>query len=47
MPNPHFDVQVISRSAGQSVVAAAAYRSGEVLYDERAGKSHRSLLYGS
>lgn len=39
MPNPHFDVQVISRRAGQSVVAAAAYRSGEVLTDERAGKT--------
>lgn len=37
MPNPHFDVQVITRGASQSVVAAAAYRSGEVLYDERAG----------
>lgn len=39
MPNPHFDVQVISRSTGQSVVAAAAYRSGEVLYDGRVGKT--------
>jgi len=39
MPNPHFDVQVISRNQGQSVVAAAAYRSGEVLYDEKAGKT--------
>ena len=39
MPNPHFDVQVISRSTGQSVVAAAAYRSGETLYDNRAGKT--------
>ena len=39
MPNPHFDVQVISRSTGQSVVAAAAYRSGEVLYDGRVDKT--------
>lgn len=39
MPNPHFRVEVIARSEGQSVVAAAAYRSGEILYDERAGKT--------
>ncbi len=39
MPNPHFGVQIITRSQGQSVVAAAAYRSGEILYDERAGKT--------
>lgn len=39
MPNPHFDVQVISRSTGQSVVAAAAYRSGETLYDGRVDKT--------
>jgi hypothetical protein len=28
MPNPHFDVQVISRGGGKSVVASASYRSG-------------------
>lgn len=39
MPNPHFDVQIITRGQAQSVVAAAAYRSGEVIYDERAGKT--------
>lgn len=39
MPNPHFDVKVISRSNSQSVVAAAAYRSGETLYDSRSGKT--------
>lgn len=38
MPNPHFDVKIISRKAGQSAVAAAAYRSGENLYDSRVNK---------
>lgn len=33
-------VQVIKRSAGRSVVAAAAYRSGERLYDQRQGMTH-------
>ncbi|PBN45373.1 Ti-type conjugative transfer relaxase TraA [Sphingobium sp. D43FB] len=31
----HFSVQVISRAAGRSAVAAAAYRAGERLHDER------------
>lgn len=31
MPNPHFRVETYSRAGGRSVVAAAAYRSGEVL----------------
>ncbi|MED4262048.1 MobQ family relaxase, partial [Priestia aryabhattai] len=31
----HLSMQIISRSKGQSAVAAAAYRSGEKLYDER------------
>jgi len=31
----HLSMQIISRSKGQSVVAAAAYRSGEKLHDER------------
>ena len=31
MPNPHFRIEVYSRAGGRSVVAAAAYRSGEVL----------------
>ncbi|WP_159013943.1 Ti-type conjugative transfer relaxase TraA [Acidisoma sp. S159] len=30
----------VSRGAGQSAVAAAAYRSGEKLYDERAQETH-------
>ncbi len=33
----HLSVQVISRSKGRSAVAAAAYRSGERLRDERTG----------
>ncbi|MED3823558.1 MobQ family relaxase [Priestia flexa] len=31
----HLSMQIISRSKGQSAVAAAAYRSGQKLYDER------------
>lgn len=31
----HFTIKVLSRQRGQSAVAAAAYRSGERLYDER------------
>lgn len=34
----HFSAQVISRGKGQSAVAAAAYRSGERLLDERTGE---------
>lgn len=34
----HFSVKNISRSDGRSVVACAAYRSGEKLIDERQGK---------
>ena len=30
----------VSRSAGQSAVAAAAYRSGEKLYDAQTGEMH-------
>lgn len=33
----HFSVQTISRSAGRSSTGAAAYRSGERIYDERTG----------
>lgn len=36
----HFSAQVISRGAGRSAVAAAAYRSASELYDERAGRAH-------
>jgi Ti-type conjugative transfer relaxase TraA len=34
----HFSGAVISRSAGKSAIASAAYRSGEKLYDERQEK---------
>ena len=34
----HFSVKNISRSDGRSAVAAAAYRSGEKLIDNRQGK---------
>jgi hypothetical protein len=34
----HLDVQTISRSAGRSAVAAAAYRAGSRLRDERTGQ---------
>jgi hypothetical protein len=34
----HFSAQVISRGKGQSSVAAAAYRSGDRLIDERTGE---------
>lgn len=33
----HFSAQVIGRSSGKSVVASAAYRSGENMYDEHTG----------
>lgn len=36
----HCSVKVISRATGRSAVAAAAYRSGERLTDERLGKCH-------
>lgn len=36
----HFSAKVISRAAGSSAVAAAAYRSAERLHDERLGRSH-------
>lgn len=38
MPCAYFDAKVIGRSTGSSAVASAAYRSGETLYDDRAGK---------
>jgi hypothetical protein len=37
----HLTVGVISRGRGQSVVAAAAYRAGVALRDERYGLTHR------
>ena len=36
----HCSVKTLSRSEGKSAVAAAAYRSGTLLYDERAGTRH-------
>lgn len=36
----HFSAKVISRSAGRSAVAAAAYRSAERLHDERLDRDH-------
>ncbi len=36
----HFSVQVISRTSGRSAVAAAAYRAGERLHDERLDRDH-------
>ena len=40
MASYHFSVQVIGRSHGRSAVAAAAYRAGERLRDERSGQVH-------
>src|SRR5579863_8124947 len=36
----HLDINSISRSAGRSATAAAAYRAGERIRDERTGKLH-------
>lgn len=36
----HFSVQVIGRGQGRSAVAAAAYRAGERLHDERLDRDH-------
>lgn len=36
----YLDVKMVARSAGQSAVAAAAYRAGERLQDDRYGKTH-------
>lgn len=36
----HFEMKAIQRSKGQSAVAAAAYRAGERLIDERVGVPH-------
>lgn len=35
----HFAAQAISRSAGRSATAAAAYRAGEKIHDERTGQT--------
>lgn len=36
----HFDTKAISRKAGQSAVACAAYRAGDILEDAKYGKTH-------
>jgi ATP-dependent exoDNAse (exonuclease V) alpha subunit len=36
----HLSIKTISRSAGRSATAAAAYRSGEIIVDERTGVTH-------
>lgn len=36
----HFHAKVVQRSKGKSAVAAAAYRAGEKLVDERTGKTY-------
>ena len=36
----HFSAKVIGRSSGRSAVAAAAYRAGERLHDERIDRTH-------
>lgn len=40
MAIPHLSAKVISRAQGQSVIAAAAYRSGEALYNQQENKTH-------
>jgi hypothetical protein len=41
----HFSTNVHSRGKGHSAVAAAAYRSGEKLYDERIGAKYNWVAY--
>lgn len=36
----HLSVKAVKRSAGRSATAAAAYRSGELVHDERTGETH-------
>ena len=36
----HIATKAISRKAGQSAVACAAYRAGDVLEDAKYGKTH-------
>lgn len=36
----HFSAKTVSRSAGRSSTAAAAYRSAERIVDERTGEIH-------
>ncbi len=39
----HFQAKVISRQQGRGIVAAAAYRAGECLFDEELGRSQNFL----
>jgi len=50
MAQYHFAAKIIQRSRGQSAVASAAYRAGELLDDERLGKTfdfrrHLGVVY--
>ena len=36
----HFSAKVIGRASGRSAVAAAAYRAGERLHDDRLDRDH-------
>ncbi|MEW9299227.1 MobA/MobL family protein [Acetobacter oryzifermentans] len=36
----HLSVKTVSRSTGRSAVAAAAYRTGDTLTNERDGRQH-------
>ena len=40
LANYHLSVKKITRSSGRSAVAAAAYRSAELIYCEREGRTH-------
>lgn len=37
IPCPHFDIEIVSRGKGRSVIAAAAYQSGETLFSQYTG----------
>ena len=37
IPCPHFDIQIVSRGKGRSVISAAAYQSGETLFSQYTG----------
>ena len=43
MASYHFQAKVTGRSAGRSVVAAAAYLAAEALWDEKLGRTHNYL----
>ena len=37
IPCPHFDIEIVSRGKGRSVIVAAAYQSGETLFSQYTG----------